>query len=92
MDFSLNSGFDDFPRNNYGNRAPDSPRQKKIPSGHIDCQSWMYFFASVMEDISKKLNDEKAIQKYSHIKNRTKLNMINFIDPKDNILKDILLT
>ena len=40
---SFNSGMDDFPR---------------LPSttGHVDCQSWMYFFATSMEAIGKKLN------------------------------------
>jgi hypothetical protein len=40
---SFNSGMDDFPRlnNSYG---------------HVDCQSWMYFFANTMAKLSKSLN------------------------------------
>ena len=80
----MNSGLDDFPRNNEGT-------SKKTPAGHIDCQSWMYFFASVMKNIAEKKNYEKALGKYKDIIYNIKYNMKFFIDPKDNLLKDILL-
>lgn len=40
---SFNSGMDDFPR------MGDS-------YGHVDCQSWMYFFATSMINISQSLS------------------------------------
>lgn len=39
---SFNSGLDDFPRLNNS-------------VGHVDCQSWMYFFANVMVEVSQSL-------------------------------------
>lgn len=39
---SFNSGMDDFPR-------------VRPSTGHIDCQSWMYFFAKTMSQIRSKL-------------------------------------
>jgi hypothetical protein len=45
---SFNSGMDDFPR-------------ERDSTGHIDCQSWMYFFAQTMaylqQDLQYKSNN-----------------------------------
>lgn len=45
---SFNSGLDDYPRN-------DKYNSEYKPIGHIDSQSWMYFFASTMQKLFNNL-------------------------------------
>jgi hypothetical protein len=49
----MNSGLDDYPRNNKGNSY------NFVPGGHIDAQSWMYFFASVMKNLASLIGDSE---------------------------------
>ncbi|KAL4449892.1 hypothetical protein ABPG74_015011 [Tetrahymena malaccensis] len=81
---SMNSGLDDYPRN-------DNGRSFYEPIGHIDLQSWMYHFTSIMEHFSLLIQDMKKFEYYLSIKeiilSRTEE---YFLDDRDSLYKDII--
>ncbi|EAS00773.2 mannosyl-oligosaccharide glucosidase (macronuclear) [Tetrahymena thermophila SB210] len=81
---SMNSGLDDYPRN-------DNGKPFNEPIGHIDLQSWMYHFTSIMEKFSLFNQDMKKFEYYLSIKEvilqRTEE---YFLDDRDSLYKDII--
>jgi hypothetical protein len=38
-----------------------------IPAGHVDAQSWIYFFSRTMQGIATQLNEAEKTEKFRNI-------------------------
>ncbi|KRX04043.1 Six-hairpin glycosidase-like protein [Pseudocohnilembus persalinus] len=84
---SMNSGLDDFPRNIQKNQRGPA----YTPQGHIDCQSWMYFFSDIMTQLSNRLRQEQDSKYYENIKDKIKLRTDQFFKNDDGVYMDFVI-
>ncbi|KAL4499136.1 hypothetical protein ABPG72_017038 [Tetrahymena utriculariae] len=81
---SMNSGLDDYPRNDNGKPFYE-------PIGHIDLQSWMYHFTYIMQKFSLLIPDMKKYEYYLSIKEIILIRTEEyFLDHIDSLYKDII--